>query len=278
MHKANSSIGQYIEHTYAFIASSDPDNGATRVTKNGSAFTVVLDQPIMIPKTAASCTVELVSATVWWVMPNVSPEIANDQFNFIVSATPYNFTIPKGLYSRSALDSLIGRELVNLGFDSDDITLSEDTATQKTIFIFKNAGWQVDFTQPDSPLVLTGFDARLIPAAPSTAGQSDSSDNTASFNTINSFLIHTPGLVTGGIPINNQGRNIIASVPIDVNPGSQIVFQPRNPVKVDANELIGKTLNAYNVELTSESNEEVDTNGEFFDFVGQIRYWLPVYT
>ena len=61
----------------------------------------------------------------------------------------------------------------------------------------------------------------------------------ASFNRVNNFIIAS-NFVSRGIPVNSQSQGIIASVPISVALGSQIVYSPQNVVYFDATELIGQ--------------------------------------
>ena len=99
------------------------------------------------------------------------------------------------------------------------------------------SGNSIDFTVANSIREVLGFNSVVI-TAPS-ANFSFFSDSFASFNRVNSFIIQS-NLVSEGIPVNNQSRGIIGSVPIDKPPGSQITYSPQNVIWFNARDLIGK--------------------------------------
>lgn len=261
-----------IEHEISYIFSSNPANGALNVTDNGSHFSVVLDTPIAIPADAKACTAEMQGASIWYVSPNISASIGNNEFYFIVGGVPEQFTIPDGLYSLSALNSYISQQCVSLGYNSDQIILSGNSATQKSVFTFPYINTQVNFTANDSPFDIVGFTQRLVPLAPSTAGQSEEGDSQASYNQLNSYLVHWSPIQ--GVPVNNQGANIIGKVPILLSPGSQINYNARNPLKTECSELTGQRLTAFDIWVTDQDNNKIDTFGEFFDVTIVLKFHI----
>lgn len=265
-------ISQYVPREMSYIFSSDPANGAQNVSENGSRFSVQLNRPIRVPRTAKAVTLEVTDAAIWWTIPNISSDLDNDQFRFIENTNNHTIVISKGLYSLSDFNRLISRELVNLGLASDLISFVADNASQKTVAVFGAANVQIDFSGANTPRLILGWDSRLVPLVPSTANQSETGDNVAAFNTVNSFLLHS-SLVSEGIPVNNEGANIISSVPIDVAPGSQIVYQPNNPTRAGVSELIGRAQGNFQIWLTDQNSNAVDTNGEVFSLTVIIRYW-----
>lgn len=273
--EAKGSNVQYIPHNMSLIVSSDPVNGAKNIRDNGSAFEVQLNRPIQLPNDAKRASIEVSQANIWWTVPNISADLENDQFRFIENTNPHTIVIPKGLYSLSSFNALISRELANLTLASDLISFVGDGSTQKVVATFSEAAVQMDFTGANTPRLILGWDARLVPLIPSVVGESESADNVAMFNTINSFLLHST-LTAEGIPVNNTGANIIASVPIDVQPGSQIVFQPQNPTRAGVGELVGKSQGNFQVWLTDQDNNKVDTNSEVFSATFIIRWWSPI--
>jgi hypothetical protein len=147
--------------------------------------------------------------------------------------------------------------------------ISGDDATQKTILTFLNAGDQVDFTQANSVREILGFNSRVVTSA--SAGFNEFSDSTAAFNRVNSYLIKST-LVSQGLNINNIGAGVIASVPITVSPGSQINYQPRNPIPIDASELVGQSKNVFTFSLLDQSLRPAPTAGEMYNFVVIFRW------
>ena len=267
-----------LKKEFSFYLSSDPDTGAQNVSPNGATFQVNLNSPIMIPKNALSCELSVLQANVWNDSNNISAEFGNNVFNFTTnhseSPVNYNFVLPDGLYSLSGLNAYLSTQFVNNGLPSNLITISGDESTQKTILTFLVAGDFCDFTVANSVRLVLGFNSRLAPLVPQAAGYNEFSDNTAQFNRTNSYLIECD-ITQEGIAINTFNQGIVASVPINVAPGSQITYEPRNPLVIDASSLIGMTRQLLNVRLLNQSLELATTN-EIFSFVMCIKYYIPV--
>lgn len=106
-------------------------------------------------------------------------------------------------------------------------------------------------------------------------GGSITGNNVANFNTLNSYLISSD-IVSQGIPVNANGASILAQVPISAKPGSQIIYQPRNPSRTDLTELIGLPRTSFRVWLTNQVGDYLDTNSEDYSIVVVIRFVLPI--
>lgn len=228
-----------LTQTIPFIFNSDPDAGAENVSADGSSFQVSLHDPIAIPRGAVDCKAGVVQAAIWNTSPNIAASYGNNIFTFTTTAAPagtYTFTIPDGLYSVEGLNSYLSGQFLNLLLPSNLITVSGDNATQKSIVTLLTSGDSIDFTVANSVRTVLGFNSAVI-TAPS-ANYSFYSDVVAAFNRINSFILAS-NLVSQGIPVNNQSRGIIGSVPINVAPGSQIAYSPQNIVWFSGRELIG---------------------------------------
>jgi len=245
--------------------SSDPDAGAKNVNSLGSQFTVILEEGIKVPADALNVNIRLEEATVWWVTPNISSALGNNKLYISEGATNYVVTIPDGLYDMVDLNNAIQRELEIAGATTSPsplISLQADDATQKVIIDFEYSNVSIDFTQPDTFREILGFDSQVLGPYP-TAPVSILADNTASFNTINSFLFHTD-LTQKGIRINNAYSQTLGQILIDVPPGSQIVSSPRHPARVSAQDLAGQIKQTMKFWLTDQNNQLVDTVNEFF--------------
>lgn len=264
-----------VEHEFSIITSSNPANGATGINADENKFTVILNDPIAVPATAINCTIELNSASVWYVQPNISEELKNNDLSFTHLATPYQFTIPDGLYSLSDLNAWLSREFLNATLPEDLFVIIGIDATQKTVITFTYAGTQLDFTPANSVAPILGFDAGIYPAAPSVAGESVNSQDTASFNAITNYLISC-SLAPDGIPINDIGSNIVATVPITTSPGNLITYQPFNPLKASADNLIGSPINVIDMKITDQNDKDIEMLGEYWNAVLVIRYYLQV--
>ena len=262
----------------SFLFSSDPSVGATQITNNGSAFAVALDTPISIPKGALNCEVALNFAALWYVNPNVSVQLTNNQFRFTTSSAPagtYTITFPNGLYSLEGLNSALSNLIVNLGLPANLFILSGNDATQSTVISFFNALDSVDFTIPNSLRFILGFDS-LVYTAP-TANYNLFSPNPAQFNADVSYLISSD-LTPVGIPVNNQSNGVLANIPIPLGtaPGSQIIYQPPNLVWSDANALIGAPKQFIRFRLTNQNLVPIDTVGETYQLTVVLRWQILI--
>ena len=253
-----------VNKTASIFFSSDTTVGARNVSPDGSTFTVYLNTPIGIPKAAVDASISIQQASIWNTSYNISADFNNNNFTFTSGAVTHSLTIPAGLYSLGGLSSFLSTQFVNLGLVSNLISLSGDDSTQRTLLTFLNAGDSVNFTVANSVRLVLGFNSRVV-VSPS-GGYSEYSDNTASFNRVNSYLIRS-NIVSQGIPINTIGAGIIASVPITVAPGSEIVYAPTNPIIIDASELIGQSKNVVTFSLLDQSLRPTPTAGELWSFV-----------
>ncbi len=265
------------------IASSDPANGATNISSDGSQFTVQLQDGIKIPKNAHNVHVSLQEATVWWVVPNIITGV-NDKLYITAprasddALTAYVITLEQGLYDLTALNEAVLRELENAAAKTNPstvINILSDNATQKVEFRYNYVGIEIDFTQADTFRDILGFNSQTL-GPNATAPLIYLADNVAAFNTINSFLIHSD-LVSRGIRLNNSYNQTLGQVLIDKAPGSQIVSTPFNPPKVSADELAGAIKSTLRFWLTDQANQPVNTNSEFWTGRVSIKYQYPVW-
>lgn len=269
-----------VQNEISLIVSSNPSNGAKNVNSTGSYFEVDLDDSLDIPRDALNVNMAVEEATVWWTVPNIITGV-NDKLyitgpNTSDVTTAYTVTIPQGLYDLSGLSQAVLRDLENQGAKispSALITLAADEPTQKVEIIFNYAVVEIDFTQADTPREIIGFDSAIYgpyAGAPETV----LAPNVANFNTVNYFLIKSD-LTTKGIRFNNSHNQTISQVLIDVSPGSQIVSKPFNPPRVSAQELAGSRKSLMKFWLTDDSENLVDTNGEYWTARIVIRYLRP---
>jgi len=270
-----------VPHEISILASSDPEAGAINISADGSEFEIQLEDALRVPQEAINPTIDVEEATVWWVVPNIITG-QNDKMYITCpravddALTAYIVTIPQGLYDLTGLNQAISRELQNQGAKIDPsnaLVLSPDDATQKVELTLNYLGSQVDFTPLDTPREILGFDSQVI-GPTIVAPFTQIADNTAAFNQVNYFLIHSD-LTNKGIRFNNQYNQTITQVLIDVPPGSQIVSRPFNPARINAAELAGSNRTNIRFWLTDDKNRPVNTNNEFFTCRIAIKYLLP---
>ena len=258
---------------FSQIFSSATENGAINKSSDGTVFSVSLDQAINFPPDAFNMTCEVQSGTVWNSVNNISATLNNNKFYYFNGAntTLYTVTLPDGLYSVSSLNAEVNKSLVNQGLVSGVVSITGNQSTQRIVLSFNILGSYVNFTQPNSCRGVLGFNARLVPLAPTTIiGQSADGDTTAKFNNIESFLLKTD-LVYGDIPTNNVSDQTIAQIDITARTNEQIVYQPINPIRVDASNLKGQGRNYATFRLTDEKGFPAQTN-EDWAFLLLFRY------
>ncbi len=248
-----------VKHEIPIIVDSDIASGAINKSADGSSFEIQLEDPIQIPVSAKSVTVQVQEALVWWVIPNIITG-TNDAFSIDDGGGPYDVVVAQGLYDLSSLQQSTESAVVAAGGPSGMFTFLADNATQKVVIRINLAGVSIDFTGGTTFRDILGFNSQVL--GPTVAATTDfTGDNIAAFNTIDFFLIHSD-LVSRGIRVNNEYDQTIAQVLIDVPPGSQIVSTPFNPPKSPAWELIGSTRNRIRFWLSDQTGAPVNTNFE----------------
>ncbi len=258
------------------LLSSDPLSGATNISAEGDQYTVQLNEGINIPSDALNVNLRAEESTVWWVVPNISAKIGNNRFYVNEGGVPFVLTIPDGLYDLVELNSTIARLLENAGATTAPnplIALSSDDASQKVVLRLNYTNVSVDFTQSDTPRDILGFNSQVV-GPDLSAPVNIFADNTAQFNTIDYFLIHTD-LIQKGISVNGNYSQTISTVLIDVPPGSQIISSPRHPPVLDAQDLAGTNKTGFRVWITDQANRPIDTRGEPFTVRVKISYLKP---
>lgn len=256
---------------------NNPSLGATNISSDGSQFSVTLDKPLHIDKSCVSCTGEVIFASVWYVMPNISEKLGNNNFTYIYNGNTYTIIIPDGLYSLDQVNSYISKNFLENGFDTSLIVISGDDATQKSVLTFLFANTYVNFNVPNSIRTVLGFEATLVPSSPQGANYFIYSPNEAKFNSINNFYIRCN--FTDGISLNSTNFGILTSIPIPPNSvGRNIAYQPPRPIVINLPELVGKPLSNLTFQLIDDQLRACPTLGEFFSFTLQVNYTLLMTT
>lgn len=253
------------ERQISYYFNSAVEAGSTKIGTLGNAFAVQLNNPITVPRTALYATLEVVSAHIWNVSPNISEAIGN---NHIYIGTT-DITIPDGLYGIAELSAFLNQEIADNSLPV--FTLTEQASTQKLVITFEDAGTSIDFTKGDTCRDVMGFDSRIVTST--ATDKNIASDTTAAFNRISSFFIKS-NILGGGIPQNTRSSGIITGVPITSRVGSLINYTPGNPLRSNADELIGHSKQALNFTLLDQLERDVSTSGEEWTLSIVIRYYV----
>lgn len=282
-----------IEKHENIIVLSDPSTGATDITKRGSHFAVSFNTPIQIPKGAQNCSISVESANVWFVQPNIIK--GENMFYLVINGEEKSYEIPVGLYNVSLLKQKI-KEL--LSDNADKVVMGANDATNKITFTFSEAGYVIRFKE-DSPCVVLGYDVgdyeagyeappvEELPEATEPEPEPEpelyspsypntiEAPNTASFNTLEYYLIHSTIVDGKGININNVTNSTIAKVVINNKAGKQVLYSPTNPIHVGATHLAGSSVRRVEFWITDQNDKPIDCFNEFWGCTLVIKYQEP---
>jgi hypothetical protein len=271
-----------IEKQFSAFFSSAISLGSTQTNALGNRFSVQLNSPITIPRLSKYASLEVVSAKVWNVSPNVSAAIGNNHFYFTYQGVDYDVTLPDGLYGIDEMNLFMEIYFSNDSVLPNDLFVFEENgATQKLSVKFNYIGVTMDFTLVNACIDVTGFFSVHNEASDTfsstevivstIAGESFIAPNEARFNRVVNYYI-TSNLLSDGIPINNRSNGVICEVPITVRAGSLINFVPTNPLRADCSDLIGQSKQLISFGLVDQLGREVSTAGEEWSLAIVIRY------
>jgi hypothetical protein len=253
IHKGKLSADDFhgINKQYAIILNSAVSN---YTYPNGDAFIINFDTPISIPRNAVNCNISLFQANIWNSSPNILTG-KNDKFYYSIGGNPMKtITLEQGLYSLSDLSLTLSVLIQNAGDPKDSIILFGNTATQRVEITGTYANTVIYFNQPQSLKDILGFEAQAYTIV--GAGNTIIAPKVANLNTINAFLVLLD-ILDNGIPVGNRSSSILAQVPIIAKPNSLITYEPRTPVKIQCDSLIGKQISTVNVRITNELLQEI---------------------
>ena len=257
------------EDGFDLIFQSDPESRNT--INNGSEFTVDFDSPLEIPRLAKNVSVGVPQATVWFTTPNI---VEGQNRIYLTGSVSDILTIPAGLYSVDLLQEKIKQLLQD---DADKMDFGSNDATNRVTFTFNEAGFKLEFKE-DSPQIL-GFSIGEYEPQPNENGEFNypntiEAPNKATFNTLDYFLIHCD-IVENGIQFNDFFNSIVAKVPINTSPGRQVNYQPVHILRSKAQSLAEQPKTKLRFWLTDQNNKAIDTFGESWSVVINVKYYLP---
>lgn len=243
-----------------------------------SSIDTTLARQIFIPRGATNINLSVSAASVWNTVPNIYANL-NDTFflSFAGSSnevkSEYRVTVPQGQYSVEDLNLAIDREILGLGFASESLVLGRDDPTQRVTFTSvlgsESTGIELIFRGPASMGPILGMPKdsviQLLPRKPKLA------DEAARFNNVNAFLLHSP-IVGTGIPINHRSTWAIARIPVSAKSGSQITYEPNNPLHISAGHLAATSISRVQAWLTSENPDMPVDTGEDWDFIIRLAW------
>jgi hypothetical protein len=262
------------EFNLPIFFNSAVDTGAVQVGNLGNEFSVQLYSPIIIPRDAINCTAEVSSASIWNSSPNISEFINNNKIHFTYSGVDYVIIFPDGLYGSTDMDSLVKIYFGTHGLPLDLFEITSNTATGRVVITFNLTDLTIDFSQPSACIDVLGFNPDVI-GPYVTVPYYKTAPNLAKFNRVENYYL-VSNLVSGGIPQNRTSSGILARIPIDVHSGSLINYNPTNPTRCNATELIGTARQVMKFRLLDQLLRDVSTFNEDYSFCINIRYYMKV--
>lgn len=269
------------EEEFSIVLTSDSSQGASNISTDGSRFEVQMNESLRVPDDAINCSISMETASIWWSVANIITGTNDKMYIHGLDTSDveqdFTITIPQGLYDLPALNLKIQQLLENEDgkiSPYNNIDLIADNATSKVVIKFNYSVNTIDFSQSDTPRITLGF-ASAVYGAYAGAPENVLAPNVAQFNSVDSFLIHCD-LVDRGILMNNSYSQIVGQVLIDVSPGSQIIYNPFNPTKVEANNLIGGARRVIRVWMTDQAGNAVNTNSEIYSLKLKVSYMRPL--
>jgi len=262
------------------IANSDPQSGSINLNSTGNSFSIQFNPPIQIPKEAFNIRAYLRSANIWYSFININS--ANNKIFFTddtADQDKYEITLQNGLYSLDLLNSAIQREVQNLitansySFPPTLINLIADTASQEVVVNISVSGYQVNWLA-GSPYDLLGITLnRRMPAGSTltTGSEFFYADAVANFSNLTNLTLQTS--ITNSYNYQGRPSAIIDVIPIDVSPNTLITYRPAPDFTfVDCPSLQGANISQLSFKLTNQNQEDVDTNGEYYNLAMTIEY------
>jgi hypothetical protein len=270
-----------VQHHHVVNISTDRDS----VVDGGAQAITRLNPSIVIPHTAVDVKVGLRSSFIYNSFPNVDVKVGNALYVKTQNMSDYAIIIiPDGQYDVTNLDSTIQYQIANTIHNDEILGIFEivaDLATQTIAIDNTSADKTIDFFfagpdhvstqyQPLSIYNLLGFNAESTVTV--NPKQNINAPNTANFNNVN-IIRPICNLLQNGILVGGRSLGILADIPINNTPGSQMVYQP-NPEQTDVSEpsLVGTSIREISILLTNEKGESIRTIGNEWSITIAISY------
>lgn len=271
-------------HNYTINLSTTTDT----VQGEGSQVITRLQPALKIPLTAHDIVVSLRSSFIYNTFPNVTTTIGNALYLKTTEMADFRvFVLPDGQYDVANLDSsfqfliandptateLVGTFEINANIATQTIGLDNLSADKTLEFFFAGRQHSDGKSQPLSIHTLLGFNAETIITIPPK--QNVYAPNTAAFNNVN-IIRPICSLLQSGILVGGRALGVLADIPVNNTPGSQMVYQPNaSQAAISEPSLAGTTIRDISITLTNENGQAIRTIGNEWAMTINISYKLP---
>lgn len=228
---------------------------ATNQNSTNSAFTIVLNQPTIVPNHAKNILLSCVQANIVNFFHNISAALGNNIIYYTddsANPTKYTITFPDGSFDFADINTVLKTFFTVRGIDVTTIKFYSQTFTQKISVALK-----------------PGFGIRIPAGMATILGYADNSTyfnsatfysyydavTTAKFNKIISLNLLC-NLANSNF-FNGQYSNLLATIPITASIGNIINYSPYVPIKIDSPNLAGQVVDHIEVRLYDQLNRGV---------------------
>lgn len=253
-------------------------------SSDGSNCNISFQPPLRL---GDECSVELLSANIWYSMPNISVGTVLDyEYTKVqmaegvlvtTSGIQGSIDFPVGLYGLSSLNVVIARHLGNHAeLGRYDISFSGDESTGRVAIHLRlnthGAGLSEGefniskLTVMQTSSLLRSYLGYTVEQDLSIEGVPDFEyigDRAASLNTLKSILVDCQQC-TGSV-LNGRSTGVLANIPLNVAPGSQVQYQPRHSAKVSSNQLSNSEVNELRISLHDQDMRPLNMGGETWE-------------
>lgn len=253
------------KQTVPLFISNSPADGAANINTSQNEFTVNIDPPITVPSNYRG-TIRLLSANVWYTIPNVSQTLYNNNV-LTLNNGGANITInfPVGLYDVAGINDYINDQLINAGLTSNLVIFQGVPATGGMTVRLANNTMRILWSLSTIAPVL-GWTTASANTGPGPANNTYTSPNSATFNSLESIQIHA-SIASGSYLGSRGGSDIVATITPDVTPGSLIQYRPIHLIETALNT---RHINRILFRLTDQQGREIDLSSERYSMVFEL--------
>lgn len=260
------------------VINFDSSDETATVFGDGGSFSVQL-QPEL--RAINGCDVEIIEATLWNSVPNVSegsfislhlPAYTDPDTGALFAALDEKCVFIKGLYSVEDINDTLQAFLVARGRLKGTVALEGQYSTMRLLFTL---GPNCRMVISQSLTYLLGWgvttNSVALEAGPFVARQYTSPE-IGRFDNVQYFFIRS-NICDGGMELNGtRTGGVLCRIGLTNGAGYQIQFAPSNPLVLQANKL-RQGLSVARFELTDERGRIVDTNGQPFSLVARFTFY-----
>jgi hypothetical protein len=266
---------EVIPREISLILDSNTNTGAINKSSDGASFSIQFGEPLLIPSNAINPTLDVEESAIWYSTPNVYDSGTNQNNNFriirISDAQVFNLTIPAGLYSVISMQNAMNQAIKDANVTPLDVIqlIANDSLGKVEMIIL--TGFEIVFASPNSLGPILGFQTDIT--------YSSSVINVGQFvpqlNALNYYLVQC-SLVQDGIRFNNEFRQIIETVLIDVAPRELIITRPFHPPTIQIDHLAGQPISSIRTTLLQDNLQPANTDGENYYVRLSLRWLEPI--